>query len=344
MTTRIRLGWESQLDQITLTFDFGVLGVGFIVVGPLLGWSAWINVPMIVIGSLLLLMVLLRLHSWRSLWWRRDLVVSPERIVQETRTKRAFRIAWRKLGAVGVYSEKGAKSQVLVMRYKADGKVERVRLPQRSELAAAFHTEAPADWSRLAAGPWDVLLTAPGEESLPDPDPRQPTVVNIGKRSRIQGVGGGLLIVAIAVGMLSVVFTAHDIGTRLIGLFFGIPFGAFALFALVAAPMAARKRRFVIDGHGFALEDPDPESVTLSWEEIIGVGTDIAARGAHFVGTATPSLELDSVLVATREKTLVFRLGSQPKSVSEIRAGVQEFAPDRWEGVNVHPAGPFQIR
>lgn len=345
--TRIRLGWESRLDQITLSIDLVVFGAGLVLLGALSGWSGWISVPLIVIGVVFLLVVLLRLQGWRSLRWRKDLVLEPERIVLETRTKAAFRIPWKDLAAVGVHSENTAKQQVLVLFRKTGGLPKRVRVPRGTQVVTALATTAPRDWPRVPPGPWDALVTAPGVDprTIPVPDPRPAVVVPIGARNRRRGIVGGVLAAAITVGLLTVAFAAASTpATRVLAIVFTMPFAVLALPLLLSAPMAARGRRFVIDAAGFELEDPNGEPFALPWNEIEAISTESAVVGANAVGTFNPGRELDRVLITTRDRTLVVRLGSQFESLREVAAGVQEFAPSRWAGANVRRAGPFELK
>ncbi|WP_236789961.1 hypothetical protein [Amycolatopsis sp. GM8] len=363
--TRIRLGWEARIDQIAVAIDFLVVGAGLVLLGALTDWSGWLTVPMIVIGVLILLIVALRMQGWRSLWWRRELVIGPEVIAHETKHDGAFRIQWSHLAAVGVHADPGADKRFgvtltffpktadfgknlrgpLLVRLPRNHAV-KVRIPYRAEIADAFRSSAPSDWQRLAAAPWDVLVAAPGvaPDVIPAPDVRPPVVVDVGRRARWQILVGGVVSIALTTGALSITFgSSPEILLHVIGAFVSVLFLVPAVFAVAFGLVSIRTRSFVLDADSFALADSVEGAFTLGWPEITGVGAEISvtARGP---GTWAAQRSLDQILVFTQEGAIGLRIGSQQRSVDEIARGVQQFAPELWAGQKTVKAGRFQIR
>lgn len=365
--TRIRLGWEARIDQVTVLVLFAVIGVGLVFLGAGRDWPGWLTVPMIVIGILFLLIVLLRLSGWRSMWWPRDLVVSESAIAYEAKRGGAFQIPWSDLAAVGVHSDNGVDElyglilvffpksanvadRVLstkILRLPRNGAL-KVRLPRREGIVEAIRDTAPRDWQRVPATPWHTLVAAAGvaPQVVPAPDPRPPVVVNTGKRTRWQALIGGVLAVAASVGFLSIIFgqSQGGAGVKVFGAVLGIPFIVLAGALVMYAPMIARGRHVVVDADSFTWDDPSgDDSFMLGWPEItsVAVETSITRSGPT---TWSGRRRLDNILVHTQKDNKRVSLGSQPASVEQIAAAVQQFSPQLWYGAKTGTAGPFQLK
>ncbi|WP_431875513.1 hypothetical protein [Amycolatopsis sacchari] len=364
--TRIRLGWRTRLDQISVAFIFLVLGAGLVLSGAMAGTSGWLTVPMIVIGVVFLLVVALRLLGWRSLRWPRELVVDDSGIGYETKGGDAFRISWADLSAVGVHSEEGVDERfglVLVFFPKSGDFAEhlyspvlvrlprnsavKVRLPRRPGVAEAVAQGAPRDWQRVPSTPWSALVTAPGvaPQLVPAPEAQPPVVVDLGRRTVVQALVGGVLAACVGAGLLTAAFTDSGAGVvvRVLSVLLGAPFALLALGLLLWSPMVARGRCFVLDADSFSLDDPSGEPFTLPWGEITSVAVE-TFWSRRAVGSFASRRRLDQVLVRTHERTTTVHLGSQRGSVDELARAVQRFAPRLWAGATTRAAGPFQVK
>ncbi|MTD58457.1 hypothetical protein [Amycolatopsis pithecellobii] len=363
--TRIRLGWEARIDQITVAILFLVIGFGLVFLGAVLDWTGWLTVPMIVIGIPFLLVVLLRLSGWRSLWWPHDLVVSGETISYETKMGDAFTISWADLAAVGVHSDHGINERfglILVffpksadfaakltspkiLRLPRNGTF-RVRIPRRAGITEAIAQAAPAAWQRVPATPWDALVAEPGvaPQVVPAPDTRPPAVVDVGRRTRWQAMVGEVVTVAASAGFLVIIFGQHEsVAIRVIGAIFGIPFTLVAVGLVLSVPMTARRRYFVLDADGFAWDDPHGEPFMFGWPEITSVSVETSmSRPAPTAWTARR--RLDSIVVHTRKQHMRVPVGDQPATVEQLADAVQRFAPQLWSGQSTRTAGRVQYK
>lgn len=358
--SRVRLGWQAQLDQLTVAINVIVLGIGLVVLGALLDWTGWITVPMIVIGSVFLLVALVRLQGWRSLLSPRTLTVGPDGVTYTAKKGRGFQLPWSELAAVGVHSDDGVDTRfglALVFFPKsanvaADGLVRvphngglLARLPRRAEVAAAIHGSAPAGWQRLAVGPWDSLVAAPeiAPQVIPQPDLGAPVVVNIGRRLAAQGLSGGLLAAFFGVVAFIAAFSSGaGAATRVAFAVVGAPFVLVAAGILLSMPMVARRRYAVLDPYAFTWEDPGDESFSLPWPEIssLAIRSTVVRPGPT---SWSSGRELDHVVVRTGEKNLDLALGDQPAAAGRIAEAAQRFAPQVWHGTSTR-GGRFEIK
>lgn len=363
--TRIRLGWESRLDQITVLVLFTVIGLGLVLLGAAMDWAGWLTVPMIVVGALFILVILVRLNGWRSLWWPRDLVITGEGIAYDAKMRGTFRIAWADLAAVGVHSDNGVNERfgltlvffprsadlgqrVLspnLLRLPRNGAL-KVRLPRRAGLAEAIRAAAPGNWQRLPS-PWDALVAAPGvaPQVVPAPDPRPPVVVNVGKRTRWQALIGGALAVAASAAFLAIIFgqSQGGVGVKVLAGVLGIPFFLLALGLLLSVPMVARSRFFVLDGDSFTWDDPSGEPFMIGWPEITMVAVE-TSLSAPAPSTWAAQRRLDNIIVRTRQEEKRVPVGTQPGTVEQLGNAVQQFAPNVWAGAQTRTAGRFQLK
>lgn len=358
--TRVRLGWEARLDQLTIAINVVVIGVGLVVLGALLDWSGWITVPMIVVGCVFLLVALVRLQGWRSLVWPRTLVVGPDGIGYESKKGGAFRLRWADLAAVGVHSDNGVDPRFglsLVFFPKA-GNLPRgsliplghngallARLPRRADVAAAVRDGAPADWQRFGPGPWDSLVAARevAPQVIPQPEFAPPVVVNLGRRLAGQGFSGGILAAFFGVVAFIAAFTpGPSAGMRVAFAVVGTPFLLVAVGILLSVPVVARRRYAVLDPYAFTWDDPGADSFSLPWPEISSVAVrSIVVKGS--AATWTSGRELDHVVVRTGGKNLDLALGAQRTAAAQIGEAVHRFAPQVWRGASSR-TGRFEIK
>jgi hypothetical protein len=363
VVTRIRLGWEARLDQLTVAINVVLIGLGLVVLGALLDWSGWLTVPMIVIGSVFLLIAALRLQGWRSLVWPRTLVVDADGITYDSKKGGAFQLRWSELAAVGVRSDEGGDARfglALVFFPKSADLAEGrpggpliplrqnsallVRLPRRADVAAAVRDGAPGDWQRLAPGPWDALAAAPGiaPQVIPQLDPGRPVVVNIGRPLSGQSLTGGALAGFFGVVAFIAAFSSGaGAGMRVVFAVVGSPFLLLAIGILISLPVVVRRRYMVLDAYSFGWDDPGEQSFTLGWQEISSVAIrSTVVKGSRWTSTSGRSLE--HVVLQTREKNFDLPLGEQRAAASQIAEAVQRFAPNVWRGASTR-AGRFEI-
>lgn len=358
--TRVRLGWEARLDQLTVAVNVVVIGVGLVVLGALLDWSGWVTVPMIVVGAVFLLVALVRLQGWRSLVWPRTLAVGPDGISYESKKGGGFQLRWADLAAVGVHSDNGvdARFGLALVFFPKSGNLPRgsliplghngallTRLPRRAAVAAVIRDAAPAGWQRFGPGPWDSLVAAPevAPQVIPQPELGQPVVVNLGRRLAGQGLGGGVFAAFFGVVAFIAAFSSGaSTGMRVAFGVVGTPFLLVAVGILLSVPMVARRRYAVLDPYAFTWDDPGGDSFSLLWPEISSVKIrSIVIRRAPtaFFG----GRDVERLLLQTGGKTLELALGDQRKAAGQIGEAVQRFAPRIWQGVTER-FGRFELR
>ncbi|GAB2994548.1 hypothetical protein LWP59_01360 [Amycolatopsis acidiphila] len=358
--TRVRLGWEARLDQVTVAINVVVIGVGLVVLGALLDWSGWLTVPMIVIGVVFLLVALLRLQGWRSLVWPRTLTVGPEGISYESKKGGGFQLRWSELAAVGVHSDAEVDARfglALVFFPKSAGLTGGsliplrqnggllARLPRRAGVVAAVRDGAPGDWQRFAPGPWDALAAAPGiaPQVIPQPDLARPVVVDIGRRLAGQGLTGGALAAFFGVVAFIAAFSGGTSpGMRAVFAVVGSPFLLLAVGILMSVPLLARRRYAVLDPYAFTWDDPGEDSFALPWQEISSVAIrSTVVKGSPWTWTSGRSL--DHVVLHTGGQNRDLPLGDQRGAAGQIGAAVQQFAPQVWRGASTR-TGRFEIK
>ncbi|TNC28472.1 hypothetical protein [Amycolatopsis alkalitolerans] len=362
--TRIRLGWEAQIDKVTYATAFLIVGLALVILGSVLGWAVWLAVPVIVVGVVSLLVFALRMRGWRSLWWRRELVIGADGIAYEAKNS-GFTVAWSDLAVLGVHSDNGVierfgltlvffprsvdftqrLSSFRILRLPRNGAF-KVRIPRRAGIVEAINGAAPAGWQRVPSPAWNALVVEPGVDphAVPVPDPRPPVVVNVGRKSRRQALIGGVLMVAAAAAFLAAIFGNHNGGVtvRVIASVLGAPFIIGAVAMVLSGPMVARSRYVVIDADSFTWDDPSGQPFTFAWNEIASVAVQTrVSRSAP--GTWASQRRIDSILVSARQEHRKLPVGDQRAEVDQIGRAVQQFAPRAWAGATTGIAGPLQL-
>jgi len=352
MARRVRLGWESRLDQLTLAVNLAIAGIGLILVGAfgLLGIVGGIGT--IIVGTLVCLVDGLRLLGWRSLLWPRVLTVGPDGVVDGSRKGHGFHIAWSDVTALGVYDDPAADARrgLLVVLYPSDsadpdtfgpgltwlsgGEAGTLvaRLPRRPGVVAALRDAAPGDWRRVDRAPWAALLTAPGlAEEIPEPRVDPAVTVDVGRGLARQGVIGAVLAGFFGVSALySAIGGVHEsVGGRIAVAAVGTPFLLIALALVLSGPVLVRNRRVIMDRTTFTWDDPGEESFSYAWDDLAAVSIE-----DHVIHNPK-SGDRHAVRVILEPKSgpqRVLRIGDQPRVAQSIAEAAARLAPQIWRG------------
>jgi hypothetical protein len=316
VATKIRLGWEARLDQLTIAVDLAVVGVGLVVWGAYLG-SALVIVP----GALLTLVAAVRLHGWRSLLWPRTLTIGPDGIADDTRKGTAFHVRWPDLRAVGVITAPDALTLVLTFPRATRS----YRLPRRDAVLPALRAVAPCPVTELP----------PGKQ----------VVVDVGAATGRQGVIGGVLAGFFGVAALVGAFSP-DAATwaRVVAGLIGVPLALVALGTVLSLPVLLRRRQVVLDPVGFSWVDPGEQSFTIPWTDLTGVSVDSTVVRNYRSGNRyavrvvlTPVGSHPELAKFAAGETYEIRLGSLPRQGAMIADAVAHLAPNVWRGTTEKP-------
>jgi hypothetical protein len=331
MVTKIRLGWETRLDQLNLTVSAALAGVGLIVLGAFA--DGFGGVLLIILGSLISVVVMVRLNGWRSLLWPRNLTVGPDGIADDTKKGTAFHVRWPDLVAVGVITEPDAITLVFTFR-KA---VRRYRVPPRAGILPAIRQAA----------------TCPVSE-LPPPEGDR-VIIDIGRSQGAQGIVGGFLAGFFGVIALVAAFdpSAPTAGRVIAGII-GTPLTLIALGTLLGLPALVRKRRIVVDGGAFTWDDPTEQSFTVAWDALAGISVDTTVvtnmksgdrSSVHVVFTPPGPDFADHHRDMAKFQAgdgYVLPLGPQNDNGVRVADAISHFAPGVWRGLNAQ-RGRFGI-
>ncbi|TCO44228.1 hypothetical protein [Actinocrispum wychmicini] len=324
MGTRIKLGWETRIDQLTLAVDFAIVGVGLIVLGAFLGGVG--GVLVIVAGTLVTLVVVIRMNGWRSLLWPRYLTVGPDGIGDDTKMGTPFQVRWADLVSVGVITE--PKRMTLVFTSTQGSRS--YRIPRRDAVLPAL---------REAAG-------CPVVE-LPPPPEGERVVVDVGARQGWYGVVGGALAGFFGVSGLVAAFGSQaSTGVRIVAGIIGAPLALIGLAVLLSLPVLLRKRLVVVDATAFTWDDPTEQSFTVPWTDLAGAGIDstvvrnmntgnrysvhivLVPHGPQF---AENHREMSKF---AKDSRYVIPLGDAAGEGNTIGDAMRRFAPALWLGAN----------
>jgi len=338
--TRIRLGWETQLDQLTLAIDLALLGVGLILAGALVHWHGWLaqtfGILLIVVGAIFCLVDGLRLLGWRSLLWPRSLLLDETGISDDSKKGRGFRFDWTDLEAVGVIEDR----LVFFPQQRS------YDLARREGVVEAVLNSKPADWQQQRSSGWSALITAPGAPvPTPPPAPRQQRI-DVATAIAWQALIGGALAAFFGVSAYLAAFgVIGSTGSRTAFLAIGTPFALIGLATLLSIPVAVRRRWVVIDQETFTWADPTETSFTVGWKELTGVSLDLvtvpsATLSRHSVhvyltpADAAFAQRHPEMRLFAKDGRYVLELGDVPGPARAIAAACQDAAPSGiWQGI-----------
>lgn len=364
--TRIRLGWETQLDQLTLAIDLALLGVGLILTGALVPWHGRIaqtfGILLIVVGAILCLVDGLRLLGWRSLLWPRSLRLDEKGISDDTKKGRGFRIDWTDLKALGVIDDRARPGLLLVFfpqqrrhdlhLYAGFGPAGwpqplAAPIPRRTGVVEAI-LDGKRDWQQHQGDGWAALIAAPGERiEIPAP-PAAPEQQRIDVSTEIawQGLAGGTLAAFFGVvAYLTAFGVIGGTGSRTAFLVIGTPFVLIGLATLLSIPVVVRRRWVVIDQEAFTWADPTETSFTVSWQELAGVSVELvtvpsATLSRHSVHVYLTPADADfaerhpEMKLFAKDGRYVLELGDVAGPARAIAAACQSSAPSGiWQGI-----------
>jgi hypothetical protein len=329
MVTKIRLGWETRLDQLTLTFDFALIGVGLIVLGSFVG-----SVLLIIAGSLVSLVILIRLNGWRTLIWPRNLTIGPDGIADDTKKRTAFHVRWPDLTAVGVITEPDGMTLVFSLR-KA---TRQYRIPRRPEVLPALRKVA----------------TCPVNE-LPPPPVGNRVTIEVGKRLAAQTIVGAAVAALFGyAGLGGALDSGGPTWARIVAGLVGTPLALIVLTTVLSLPVTLRKRQIVIDETSFTWFDPTEQSFTVTWDALSGLGVDttvvknmksgnrysvhvlLRPGGPDFAETHREMAKF------VDDDHYDLPLGPLPDVGARVAEAVSRLAPAVWLGTNEH-RGRFGI-
>jgi hypothetical protein len=379
--TRVRLGWETRLDQLTLAIDLALLGIGLVLAGALVHWHGWLahtfGILLIAVGAIFCLVDGIRLLGWRTLLWPRSLRLDEQSISDDTKKNGGFRVDWVDYRAVGVVDDPVRQGLLLVFFPRSRSHDSRLGLyagfgpagwpqplaatiPRRTGAIEAILAGKPGDWQPHRVDGWAALISAADEqvEAMPVPPPGRPAQridvsSEIAWQALIGGALGGLfgvLAYLAAFGVLA------NTGTKAAFLVVGTPFLLIGLATLLSLPVVIRRRWVVIDHETFTWSDPSETSFTVGWNELTSVSVEIitvpsASLSRHSVHIwLTPADDADFVRRHPELKLFaddgryVLRLGDVVGPAKAIAATCQSSAPGGvWQGVAEH-TGTFGIR
>ena len=379
--TRIRLGWETRLDQLTLAIDLALLGTGFVLAGALVHWHGWLahtfGVLLIVVGAILCLVDGVRLLGWRTLLWPRSLRLDEQSISDDTKKNPGFRVDWADYKAVGVIDDPVRPGLVLVFFPRSRSHDSHLSLyagfgpagwpqplaapiPRRTGVVEAILAGKPTTWQPHRSDGWAALICAENDqvEAIPVPPAARPQQrIDVGSDIAWQALIGGTLA-----GFLGVLayLAAFDVlantGTTAAFLVVGTPFLLIGLATLLSVPVVIRRRWVVIDHETFGWADPTETSFTVGWNELTSVSVEIitvpsASLSRHSVHVwLTPTDDAAFVRRHPEVKSFaedgryLLRLGDVVGPAKALAAACQSSAPSGvWQGVAEH-AGTFGIR
>jgi hypothetical protein len=358
VTATLRLGWESQADQLQIEIDVLAIGIGLLLTAALVGWSGAgvvVEVLAYLAGGLFTLVGLVRAQGWRTLVWPRRLSTGPDLLADDTKSHPGFRHAWSTLAAVGVLVDPDAhaRSGICVALFPKQGAVEIRRLPRRTGVAEAIRDGAPLDWQR-SAGPWTALVTAPGTDphtfAVPQVHDKDSVLINISKAIAWQGFAGGA--VAAFFGGCAVFGAGHgDVthgASRLAVALVGLPFCLIGLAVAMSSLVLVRPRAIMLDRHGFTWDDPREQSFTVAWSDLAALS--IESTVVHNMNSGDRS-SVHVVMVPkeagllkrqpelkkwVRDGRMVLPLADQPAAANAIAKAASTLAPDIWRGSSQH--------
>lgn len=324
MATKIRLGWETQIDQLTLAIDFTIVGVGLIVLGAYLGGAG--GVMVIVLGTLITIVAVVRFHGWRSLLWPRNLTVGPDGIADDTKKSTPFDVKWTDLASVGVITERDRITLVFTLK----NATRTYRIPRKAGVLPALREAA----------------TCPVTELPPPPDVDR-VVVNVGARQGWFGVVGGALAGFFGVSGLIAAFDSHyTTGARIMAGIIGTPLALIGLAVLLSLPVLLRKRLVVVDATAFTWDDPSEQSFTVPWTDLAGAAIDstvvrnmnsgnrysvhivLLPHGSDFAENHREMRKF------AKDDRYVIPLGDAAADGARIGDAIRRFAPDVWRGAS----------
>ncbi|HZX02031.1 hypothetical protein [Kribbella sp.] len=365
--TKFRLGWETQLDQLTLAIDLALLGVGLILTGALVPWHGWLahtlGILLIVIGAILCLVDGLRLLGWRSLLWPRTLLLDAQGISDDTKKGPGFRINWSELKALGVIDDPARPGLMLVFFTRSRSDDSRLTpyagfappdwpqpvaatVPRRTGLVEAVLAGKPAEWNQQRADGWAAVITAPGEraDAIPVPPAAEPQQrIDVGTQIAWQAIVGGALAGLLGVlAYLAAFGVLASTASRTAFLVVGTPFLLIGLATLLSIPVVVRRRWVVIDRETFTWADPTETSFTLAWSELASVSIEIATVVSATVNRHSVHVELvpadadrhPELKAFAKDGRYVLRLGDVVGPAHAIANACQRVAPAGvWQGV-----------